>query len=236
MQKWGYSPFVRHSKLKLSVDNICADAAESRSAYKSPIGLHFDHSAIILHPPYSSARHRTDFTSNIRQHPKPRMKFNTLTLFLALFIISTAIASAAAKKKSPKPSTISCRLHKGISRCVDVPVKRRFLPIKLRRVTKGRFCPYHICGPSYIPTDECPPNGQAPATGKCAVRKTNMGVWLCRERFGKPVKHLVGFPFGCGGRRGPKCRSKVHICSCFRRRVKQQKLKHLLDYTPECPV
>lgn len=162
------------------------------------------------------------------------MKLQVFVIFLYLFIISTMMTGASAKKTAVSVKTTSCRLHKGISRCVDNPIKKRHLPTRLRGKKKQRFCPYHICGPSYIPTKECPLNGLPPATGKCNVRTIRPWLWVCRERLGKPMKYLVNFPFGCRGKSATRCRSRVYVCSCFRRRVSQQKLKHILDYTPDC--
>lgn len=122
------------------------------------------------------------------------MSFKIQTAFLLLISLMTLVNSSPIDGQKNK----YCRKHEGVSVCVENP-----LDIK----DEDLWCPYRMCGPSYIPAFECP-EGPEQATHKCTPVTVSDPVYRCKEeRFHK----MIDLPINC---KASSCTSQIRTCAC----------------------
>lgn len=98
-----------------------------------------------------------------------------------------------------------CRKNTGLSRCVDNP-----LPLPLKKKNSKLWCPYHVCGPSFVSTRKC---GAFPATHWCRIESRRTIGYYCRK---SNTHRTWKWPKPCVG----KCK-KMRTCLCRRNRKRR---------------
>lgn len=121
------------------------------------------------------------------------MAFSSAFLLFAILYVLTASEGVVLDGKY-------CRKQDdGMSRCVDPP---------LMIEDEDLWCPYHVCGPSYIPAPECPP-GDEQATHKCSEKTLNEPIHRCIP--GR-IHKIVNLPPKC--EETDSCTGETRACAC----------------------
>lgn len=121
-----------------------------------------------------------------------------LTSFFLLVLLPVSAFSA-------RVTFLTCNLHRGMSRCVDPPIKYG---------SSGQdWCPYHVCAPSFVSAEACITPIEKAATHVCKVTHTSQVAYTCLEN--RSHKD-IGTPIGCDDNDGtkPKCTGSTRICAC----------------------
>lgn len=121
-------------------------------------------------------------------------KVTTLSLILLALCLHTTSAQGAPAR------TRSCRFHYGLSRCTESP-------LELHK-SKKLWCPYHVCGASFIPARRCARKVGERATHRCSVTADRRVMFKCL----KNRRHrIIKLPVYC---RGTQCKTEVRACQC----------------------
>lgn len=168
----------------------------------------------FLRPQQTTSRHPETLVFSICSalhlaHLKSKSMTTCIIFFLFVLFATTAFASGESGVPSDQlesGSTTYCRLFKGMSRCVDPPIMFD---------DEDDWCPYHVCGPSYIQAAECPP-GDHQAKYKCKVRVTRAPIYKCR---GRRTHKSIETPIGCDSddSEKPNCTGEIRVCACKKR-------------------
>lgn len=117
-----------------------------------------------------------------------------------------------------------CRKYEGMARCVDEP---------LMVDDEDLWCPYRVCGPSYVAAPECPETPEQ-ATHKCKVTTLDTPIHRCIE--GKTHK-IVKLPLGCDETEddeGDVCIEDARVCACEQASSTRTVLSPEFKITPLC--
>lgn len=161
---------------------------------------------------------------------------NLMFFKIVLLVSSLALCDVHATATAPPPaSTTWCRMNEGVSRCVDEPLKTNKLPrdIKahLKQRARGDWCPFRVCGPSYINTEACPSDDELKPVGQCGVKTVRSKVNTCLKGFidslpGQVACDVLGDKY-CGI-------GAVYICKCNSRTVRQEVYELKNSRLPNC--
>lgn len=155
--------------------------------------------------------------------------------FLSNSSIVTAIPTFSFRGTGARPQSIWCRMTGGVSRCVDRPVRKRDLPRlikeRLDRRGAGDWCPFRVCGPSYIDTEPCPDDDNLKPIGQCSYKAGNNRVYTCLDG---NMDTLPG-NLACRHLGQKYCNvGPIHICMCSSKNMEQIIFKLENSLTPAC--
>lgn len=131
----------------------------------------------------------------------------TPTSLLTIMLLGITLCNGQETKALA--NTRLCRYHYGLSRCTETPLQLRG--------ENRMWCPYHICGASFIPAKRCPQRIEDRATHRCSVTRVHTPMYKCLNLH----RHrIVKLPLYC---KGDECKTEVRVCAC-RRKSPQRKL------------
>lgn len=155
---------------------------------------------------------------------------NTVIVFVVFigFLYEAVTPTLASEIFSPlshvdenysfKQKIVHCRIRRGMGRCVDPPVMRD---------GSDAWCPYHLCGPSFMETHNCPKDGKE-ADHLCEVLHVPENIWICKlARKHQKVNDILK----CYG---PSCKDTRYACPCKQRRTTLYRLEPISYFTPTC--
>lgn len=144
------------------------------------------------------------------------------TIYIIHSILLVILAIGGEATTNPPVQLTWCRMNEGVSRCVDPPFKKNKLPKdvreRLEQRASGNWCPFRVCGPSYMSTDACPADDDFKPTGQCSVTTISSKVNACLRGFTDYLPEdvacdVLGSKY-CGV--GP-----VYVCKCNSRSMRQ---------------
>lgn len=101
-----------------------------------------------------------------------------------------------------------CREINDVTRCAKPPTTY---------IDGQAWCPFQLCGPSYVNAHDCPPD-ENQADHQCRLRRVNKPIWLC-----KPSTPL-------------RQQGDVTLCRCEKRQRASYILVPVRNYVPPlCP-
>lgn len=121
---------------------------------------------------------------------------------LGVIVISISVITPTTAQPPDKiyANHKPCRRHVGFSRCVESP-----LDVK----DDDLWCPYHVCGPSFVKARKCGRKNKR-ATHYCKRASITVAMYECIR--GKKHK-IVRLPIGCKRKRGD-CTGSTRACAC----------------------
>lgn len=142
--------------------------------------------------------------------------FSAITAVFFVYSMVSLVNSAALNKKY-------CRREEGVSRCVEEP---------LMVDDEDLWCPYRVCGPSYVAAPECP-SGSEQATHKCKVTTVDDPIHVCVA--GK-VHKTMKLPVGCDNAdpNSDTCESEARVCACEQVNPSRTVLSPEFRVYPDC--
>lgn len=154
---------------------------------------------------------------------------------MVVLIVLSHNSDATATRPPPGSPSTWCRMNEGVSRCVDAPLKKNKLPKEIRDRLKeradGNWCPFRVCGPSYINTQACPSEEELKPIGQCSVKTIRSKVNMCLKGF---TDSLAG-DVACDVLGGNYCGvGPVYICKCNSRSVRQDVYELKNSRKPNC--
>lgn len=123
-----------------------------------------------------------------------------LMLLMSLLLLTVRTTQAAKQNYKSYPKYVPCRPFVGFSRCVDPPLRPRAAKL---------WCPYHVCGLSFIVAKKCGKRDRK-ATHYCKARSERRAMFECVT--GKKHK-WVRNPVGCRRAHG-ECTGRTRVCAC----------------------
>lgn len=158
-----------------------------------------------------------------------------LLLFENAFSISVGISPQQELGRTTRTGKrVWCRMNEGVSRCVDPPFPHTELSVELRQRLGGRnWCPFRVCGPSYIATERCPEEEELEPVGLCSARISRSQVHSCIR--GQRPDFLPAVD-ACKILGGKYCElGPVYICKCIAATVNQIFYEFESAEKPKCP-
>lgn len=131
----------------------------------------------------------------------------TLLFSLAAMLLLSYMPSADAQAQLGKISYARgrklglrlCKSHVGMSRCVESPLKNI--------QDANDWCPYHVCGASFIPSRRCL-RGVQQASHMCSVFNVRRYMYRCLDGHNHKIMKM---PVGCTG---TACKTELRVCAC----------------------
>lgn len=114
-----------------------------------------------------------------------------------------------------------CRRHESMARCVDEP---------LMIDDEDLWCPYRICGPSYVAAPECPESPEQ-ATHKCKITSFDAPNHRCIEG---TTHKIVKTPVGCEQKEEVTCTGEARVCACVQDTPTRTVLTPQFEIIPIC--
>lgn len=163
------------------------------------------------------------------------VKVSLFPVVVVALIALSRSTDAATTPPPPGSRSIWCRMNEGVSRCVDSPLRKNKLPKEIRdRLAEradGDWCPFRVCGPSYINTEACPFEEEFKPVGQCSVKTIRSKVNMCLKGFTDSLPGDVA----CDVLGGSHCGvGPVYICKCNSRTVRQDVYELKNSKQPNC--
>ena len=134
-----------------------------------------------------------------------KTRVSIVCLFIVVIVTKSNVAVAAPPSTRPPTSTrMLCRSYVGMSKCVESP---------LYTEQDQPWCPYHVCGASYVPGRRCP-DGEGQATHECDVVIVQHKMYRCIDDFSKIVKLPLNCEETVDENGEDECTTEISVCRC----------------------
>lgn len=166
--------------------------------------------------------------------PSVCFRWSVFGVFVSLLIsIVSATTLGSVVRSGSESQLVWCRMNEGVSRCVDPPFRKTELPADIKSRLSGKWCPFRVCGPSYIVTDPCPDEEEFKPAGQCSAKRVQTKVYTCKE---KKRPDFLPPDVACNILGTKYCKlGAIYICQCVANTVVQVVYELKNSKQPVCP-